>query len=322
MPINLAEWVANATTKRAEAQKHLEEQLRAGRKLYADEQGQPTLKPSFITYLDELGTSARLPHMTDADLRADIEAYDRLRSFLHDDYHGSDSDFQRVLYFTDNVVIAHPIDFEIPLADHGLFLKIASAADYQLHIALTGRLLRGAICQGDAYADHSFVSGPALLQAVKMEEEDAVNPRIILDDNSIALALWEMHNWGHPHSNSEYKTALLVDQDGQVFVNYLNAADQDELDVPGSTERRLIKHKAVVELGLSNYSNTRVGTKYRWLAAYHNYVCEDIYRLPLHVIHNIPTVKFKKFTIDIIKNYEDHHDPFSSIDPFPILKGV
>ena len=79
---------------------------RDGRALYADENGKPRLLPSFVVYLDELGTSQRIAAMNDEDLERDIQDYDDLRWFLHDQKTGWADEFQRTLYFSDNVVVA------------------------------------------------------------------------------------------------------------------------------------------------------------------------------------------------------------------------
>ncbi len=135
---------------------------KASRALYSDDAGEPTLLPSFVVYLDELGTAARLGGMTNDDLRADLRAYDDLRWFLHDDSTDWDADSQRILYFSDNLVVAAPLDGATDKCDFGLFYHIWAAGAYQLNMALRGRMLRGGITAGDAYADDTFVTGPAL----------------------------------------------------------------------------------------------------------------------------------------------------------------
>lgn len=183
---------------------------------------------SFV-YLDELDTSARLDGMTDEDLRADLRAYDDLRWFRHDDTNGWDADSQRVLYFSDNLVIVSPIDPTGANRDLGLFFHTWAAAAYQLNMGIRGRMLRGGITVGDAYAHNTFVTGPAHLQAVLLEEKTASNPRIVLDEVCVELAREEFNNGGYADkSDSPYGFFLLRDADGRTFVNYLVAVSEDE----------------------------------------------------------------------------------------------
>ena len=268
-----------------------------GRALYRDDHGQPVMRPSFVVYLDELGTSARLPGMTSDDLREDLDAYDALRWMLHDEKTEWDSESQRTLYFSDNLVIVAPCDPHLNDDDFGLFYKVFSAACYQLNMSIRGRYLRGGIAVGDAYADHSFVTGPAHLQAVVMEENEAKNGRVLLDDKCVQLARAEVANGGYASSgDSAYATFLLVDADDRVFVNYLPAANEDEWARPGVTDAGLTLHRhRVVDALAANAGSPAVHAKYEWTAAYHNYICVEFYDRGDLVIPNVPALPFERF---------------------------
>lgn len=75
----LADSQMETDNRRAESTRRRDE----GRALYTVD-GQPSLRLSFVIYLDELGTTTRLPLLTDEGLRADLKTYDRLRTLLHD----------------------------------------------------------------------------------------------------------------------------------------------------------------------------------------------------------------------------------------------
>ncbi|MCA1982199.1 hypothetical protein [Nocardioides nematodiphilus] len=283
--------------RRARAQRARQKRKEEGRALYRDDAGNPVMRASFVVYLDELGTSARLRAMTDADLRCDLEAYDELRWMLHDESAGWDSESQRTLYFSDNVVIVAPCDPRVHEDDFGLFYKVFSVACYQLNMSIRGRYLRGGIAVGDAYADHSFVTGPAHLQAVVMEEREAINPRVLLDDINVQIARAEIVNGGYANPiDSAYATFLLVDADDRVFVNYLPAANEDEWARPGVTDSGLTSHRQrVVEALEATAGSPDVHAKYEWTAAYHNFVCTDFYGRDDLVIADVPSVAFRRF---------------------------
>ncbi len=250
--------LAESRAERSRRLTELEAARAASRALYTDKGGQPTLRPSFVVHLDELGTSARLDGMTDEDLRADLRAYDDLRWFLHDDTNGWDADTQRVLYFSDNLVIVSPIDPTGANRDLGLFFHIWAAAAYQLNMGIRGRMVRGGITFGDAYADNTFVTGPAHLQAVLLEEKTASNPRILLDEVCVELAREEFDNGGYADkSNSPYGFFLLRDADGRTFVNYLVAASEYEGWDPDVTTVGLVGHKKQVEAALATRQSPR-----------------------------------------------------------------
>ncbi|WP_185994239.1 hypothetical protein [Nocardioides campestrisoli] len=242
-----------------------------GRRLFVDGAGNPVLRPAFVTYLDELGTTERLLNYDDAALREDIRLYDRMRDLLHNE-EMYDDERQRALYFSDNVVVVEPIDPHPSVgADLGLFTQVFSAAVYQLNLAVNGRFLRGGIAGGMAYADGEFVTGPAHVCAVLLEEKEAVVPRVLLND--IAVGLAQRHVEDEAPAPSAFATYLLVDQDERVFVNYLPAVFEDEGFVHAPNPRDgLVAHRDQVIAMRARYPSGGVGEKYDWVAAYHNYV--------------------------------------------------
>jgi hypothetical protein len=186
----------------------------------------------------------------------------------------------------------YPATAETYNRDLGLFFHVWAAAAYQLNMTIRGRLLRGGIAFGNAYADNTFVTGPAHLRAVILEETVAVNPRIVLDEECVELAREELDHGGDADKlNSPYGTSLLCDADGQTFINYLVAVSEDEGWDAGLTE-----HKKKVEQALASSASAKVLAKLQWVAAYHNYVCETFYDHPTLTIAGIAPVAFKRFS--------------------------
>jgi hypothetical protein len=280
--------------RRAAAIQHTE-RVAAGRALYTDSEGRPTLLPSFALYLDELGAKDRLLNLTNDELREDLQNYDDLRWFLHDEANW-DQETQRALFFSDNVIVAAPIRPEDDCSDLGLFFQVFSAATYQLNMAIRGRFLRGGMAAGDLYADHSFVTGAALVRAVLLEEHVANTPRVLLDEVCTELARREVASYRSPE-HSAHGTFLLKDADDKVFVNYLLAASEDEGVNPGVTEIGLRGHRdRVSECMLAAAQVPKVLAKYSWAAAYHNYVVTDFYDRTDLTISGAADVAFERFT--------------------------
>jgi len=194
-------------------------------------------------------------------------------------------------------VVAALVDVATDKCDFGLFYHIWAAGAYQLNMALRGRVLRGGITAGDAYADDTFVTGPALLEAVRLEEEFAVNPRVLLDEVCAALALEEFNHGGYSDkSDSPYGHLLLRDADGRTFVNYLVTVSEDEGWEPDLTTIGLLEHKKRVEEALAATASTpRIHTKYQWLGAYHNFICTEFYASTELTIARVPDVAFERF---------------------------
>lgn len=255
--------------KRRQRARELHEEARA---LYVDKNGDPVLRPSFAIYLDEMGAAARYESMTDDDLRSQLALLDRYRWFLHDE--AWEGDFQRFLSFSDNVVVGSPIFPDSP-GGMGLGLQLGSVIGYQLNLAAKGYFLRGAIAAGDLYMDERIVAGPALIEAVRLEEAVALYPRVVLSDVCVELVLEDLRSYSSGFS-SPWNEQLLVDADSRIFLNYLIGVAGDE--IPGQIDAGLREHKKSISQNLVAFpTEGRVREKYVWAAHYHNFVQREFF---------------------------------------------
>lgn len=246
-----------------------------GRELYSDEAGEPIFRRSVTAYLDILGTKESMPTMTSAGLRLQLDLLDEHLSALHDQ--PDDVQWQRMLTFSDCIALAVPVSETLPPGGN-LEMVIESIATYQFLQAREGRFLRGGITLGDAYADYSTITGKALVDAVVLEENIAVVPRVLVSSDCLEHlieAIRESHGnrWAMA---TETSTRLLIDADGLGFVNYLYVAlDAEGNEVQPAVEL-LRKHRDAVVRALDKYpGSSRIRDKYVWVAHYHNAFCEE-----------------------------------------------
>ena len=133
--------------------------------------------------------------LDDQELNRQLDLFDRFNRHLHDpDW---DVEFQRLLSFSDNLILGIPM-VEEDLGAYGLGLFLDSVASYQLNMALAGRFVRGGIALGNLYIDNSFVTGEALVHAVQLEENVAIFPRVVLSEYCAFLAVADGSNGGNP----------------------------------------------------------------------------------------------------------------------------
>lgn len=246
---------------------------RQARALYSTTRGKPRMLPSFALYLDELGVKNASAGLTDKDLRRSLEELDRLSWFLHSD---TEQQWQRMLTFSDNVVVGMPLNSKMFEDDGGLHDLVFSAAWYQLNLALLGRFMRGGLAFGPLYMDDRTVVGQALVDAVALESTLAVHPRIVLDQDCTGLALAVMDQYGSAaFAESPTNAYLLVGPDGLVFVNYLMGV-LDTGETVHTARSGLERHRDAVSEQLANDTHPpRVRQKYVWLADYHNFFCRE-----------------------------------------------
>lgn len=241
--------------------------------MYLDDKGNPALKESVVLYVDELGTSASLASMTDADLRTVLKDHDEVGWFLHSN---DMIELQRSARFSDNTVVGAPLT---DADDGGAFHQVFSAATYQCNLALRGRFLRGALATGPLYIADGYVTGQGLLDAVKLEENEAVVPRVIIQRELWHGFISESLPYADPYESPENRYVLL-DADGELFVNYLAVLTEENYE--GAVEEGMDRHREVIAEKLKTYAhNERVRRKYAWVAQYHNWMCSDsFYNLP------------------------------------------
>ncbi|CDE89472.1 adenosylmethionine-8-amino-7-oxononanoate aminotransferase [Clostridium sp. CAG:729] len=85
-----------------------------------------------------------------------------------------------VKFFSDNILIAIKLNSNDKKRVDKLTKLLNIAGNIQTEILGDGYLMRGAIVEGDFYHDEKFVYGKALVEAVNIEENVAIYPRIIV----------------------------------------------------------------------------------------------------------------------------------------------
>lgn len=240
---------------------------------YQDGSGEPILRNSIAAFIDELGFSDRVKTLDTTELRFDVERYRTVRGRNLSAASGFHQNLM-ALYFSDNVGLALPID---PGGTGGELLSVIRAAgSYQRELTVGGRFVRGGITRGDIYADDDFITGRALIDAVKLEEKVAVVPRILLDEACIALASAESTASASVKSSSGVSTSrsyqFLLLRDGEhVFCNYLATIFSEEC-LELQKQIVLENHRDFIVQRLAAYQNNAgILAKYQWAARYHNY---------------------------------------------------
>ena len=244
--------------------------LARSRSLYSGNDGVPLLRDSFALYLDELGAKERIAVLTDNDLNEWIYLRDRFSDFLDD---GDLKDRQRMLAFSDNIIVGAPLD--LSQEDGGLFQLIWGLAAYQANMALHGRWVRGAITHGPLYMDDSVVTGQALVDADAIEKKTAIFPRVVLGQDCFSFLISDYKSEADPFTSTVNGYLLIDDRDKKFFINYLSALLEDEPWHVGSDVEALDRHREAVEAGfIANSKNFKVRNKMLWLVDYHNYFCD------------------------------------------------
>lgn len=268
---------------------------------YQDGQGQPRLRQAAVLFLDQLGTRALAQGGPLAQLLRTRSAISRVHQLapLSEDIP------QVARWFSDNLLLAHRLSDEEPdyagwpLLDRGFGSVVITTAWVQLALILEGVASRGGIDIGEFYADAQFFFGPALNSAYTLESKVSVFPRVVLGTAALARAVRESHDG----DIEVYESMLVVDEDDNVFVNYLG-------DLPYTVEEErdtiepLEEHRDRILEWLARYGqDEHIGPKYRWMASFHNWVLQRSLPTELAgplVVANAPARAFRAFDRDLL----------------------
>jgi hypothetical protein len=151
---------------------------------------------------------------------------------------------------------------------HLALIGLAIQASWiQVNLAAAGFFVRGALTLGKAHLEDKLLYGPALVDAYDLERTIAVNPRIVLSQEAAAEIAGSMSDNGPAEGGY-----LRIEQDGSVFIDYLDIL----LDDPADPVPFLESHRDMVRTKLSETrGDSRKWDKYRWVADYHDAYCRS-----------------------------------------------
>ena len=254
---------------------------------FVDEHGEPRLLRCVVLFLDILGVSDMA--LDGARRDRNLVELDRALRRSTRDFLSEDSPWPSAL-LSDALVVADATgpDFDDVMALNEMLFQTAIL---QLQLASHGFFARGAISIGPHHVHDGMVFGPALVEAYRLENQKAVNPRVILSREACEILRSDMEGVSAPGDTTQ-ADLLRVDQDGVVFIDYLKVL-LDEVD-PDDDLRR---HRSLVEAKLAESRNeSRKWGKYRWVAEYHNDFCARLDRNELCIVSPDVSPGFQGFS--------------------------
>lgn len=157
--------------------------------------------------------------------------------------------------FSDNVMVSVEDGSDGALR----FLCHYASRIQELILREHGLLLRGAITKGNLYFDNQFVYGTGLVQAVELEENVAVYPRIIID-----------RKLGNEDYILRSRHTIFSDKDGYSYINFLNYYDP-HINPNGERDGNWIQLKRSIERAINEMSSNQDLTPKRlWLSSFYD----------------------------------------------------
>ena len=213
-----------------------------------------------IAFLDVLGIKSLIEQYRNDNEYIAIDKIEEIRKI--------------VVTSTDIVRKSAKIDY-LQLSDSFVFvcdpktiiLLIELLSTIQMRIITECQLLiRGAITVGDAIVeeDGKFIVGPAYIQAYQLQENDAIYPRIIVDESVIKQI---------KKSNHSIDTYLQQDSDREFFVDYIKIYMQKQSLSKQAIKSRL-RRENIFDCLRDNFKenyqkeNHNICQKYGWTIEY------------------------------------------------------
>jgi hypothetical protein len=215
-----------------------------------------------VLYLDILGVSAMARgDRAEEELRRFEEAIRSAFQFELGTVHPSDETI-RAAVFSDSFVAAIPSGSdETGARAEAISNLLFEAVSIQAQLALADYSVRGAVTVGRCHFHEGLIFGPALVEAVRLEQEGALDPRVVLSPGAV-----ETLRAGR--GERAVGEPIRIDHDGLSFVDYLNSFSED----PGvELGDNLEAHRAIVARNLEAHAtDLHRWRKHLWLAEYHN----------------------------------------------------
>ena len=148
----------------------------------------------------------------------------------------------KVNQFSDSIILATKFSTDTDVFENFISICI----ELQCFLIKNGILSRGGISHGD-HIDDGIIFSRALIESYKLESSLAVNPRILISNETISLLFPQLPR----------PAQCLIDKDNSVFLDYFkNLSEQEVIDI---LERNL---EAL------NSNNRNISSKIAWLFEY------------------------------------------------------
>jgi hypothetical protein len=182
----------------------------------------------------------------------------------------------RAFSFTISDAIVRVRAYDTGCHDGAFFNELYDLLHAQVGLIKIGVIIRAGVAVGDAYVGFNGegpLFGPALVWAYDIENQEAIYPRIVVDEHAIAEHGQDPRLRGE-HNTIEFEhqaieELLATREDGTRYIDYLRAS-RSEFEHVGGWLEFLNRHASLVRNGLANAGNHRVARKFEWLARYHD----------------------------------------------------
>lgn len=228
----------------------------------------------YILYFDILGYKVQLKQYGEEHfLKVICAIMDTIKTVYEDSEKGRNFGYH---IFSDNIIVFSKKENNSEANVYKLLDFIKDAFIIQRNLMGQYRiLLRGSITEGKLYYGGNFIYGTGLIDSYLMEDNKAINPRIIIDKNLICKLNSVITDTSiFKDIYRIIKQIINKDIDDEYFVGYINKFGSSPQIFVGY----LYYHKNLIESYSALELKEKEKSKITWCKEYHNAVC-NLYEL-------------------------------------------
>lgn len=232
----------------------------------------------FIAFIDILGFKNIIDKtlMDQETYKTVLSAVNYISGVRKENYEGFLSEYgilKEVSVFSDSIVISYAYDIT-----GGLFHILMDLVFISFNLTASGIFIRGGVTYGELYHKESVCFGPAMIKAYKLESEEAIYPRIVVDEVAIKYGII-YHGSANTHEHeAEYLESLLAKgKDAKYYLDFLSQSQEFDQSYDYFVVIKKIRNETIKNL--KEYNNIRkIFKKYKWFAKYYNLTIKKLYK--------------------------------------------
>jgi hypothetical protein len=236
-------------------------------------------EPCVVSFIDVLGFRSLLGTREATDIHSLLSKLEQFAKPNDEEVERSLGEARvqsRAFSFSVSDAIVRVRPYDTQFHDGAFFSELYDLLHAQIGLIENRVIIRAGVAVGEAYVGVNGdgpLFGPALVRAYEIESQEAIYPRIVVDEDAIAEHEHD-HRLRADHNTVEYESQairelLATGEDGTRYIDYLRAS-RSEFEEVGSWLGFLDRHASLVRSGLTQPGNRRTARKYEWLARYHD----------------------------------------------------
>lgn len=236
-------------------------------------------EPCVISFIDLLGFRSLLESRSAAEIHGLLRQLERFTRPPEEPLPRSMDEVRlhsRAFAFAMSDAIVRVRAYDTQYHDGAFFWELYDLLHAQIGLINNGVIIRAGVAVGDAYVGlngQGPLFGPALVRAYEIESQEAIYPRIMVDERALAEHARDPRLRGEQNAieyeRQAVESLLATGEDGVRYIDYIRAS-RSEFEDLRSWFGFLSRHASLVRNGLAQLGNSRVIRKYEWLARYHD----------------------------------------------------